>query len=211
MGSSKVETTQSTRTDLAPRSGQEQDVLNLLSQLATQLGGKFDANTLANLASGQGLQPTGSDQQLVENSINATSDVAKRALEDFVKQANLGLDESLSSRGLQGSSIEAVNRAVVNRDAERRLADILSQAQGQGANALLQIPFQRAGVQLNANQALFQQLLQSATGVGQHGLQERVADINTYGQGTQTTTPGAFDYAKLAADIGKKAFSGGAG
>lgn len=184
-------------------------MLNLLSQLATQAGGQLDTNLLSQLASGQGLQPTGQDQQLVENSFNATSDIAKRSLEDFIKQSNLGLDETLSSRGLQGSSIEAVDRSLVNRDAGRQLANILSQARGEASNALLQIPFQRANTQLNANQALFNQLLQSASGVTQYGLNERVANINTYGQGTQTRTPGAFDYAQLGTDGAKTLFGGG--
>lgn len=213
MGQRKEETTQESRTttDLAPRTEQEQQMLDLLANAATQAGGALDVGAIGKLLSGEGLMPTESDRALVEESFGATEDLATRALESFVRQGNLGLDETLSSRGIQGSSIEAVQRAVVNRDAQQQLANILDKTRGESAQALMGLPFQRAGVQLNANQALFNQLLGGATNAATFGLNERIADIDTsgYGKSTTVTTPGFVDYVNAGANLAKSIRGGG--
>ena len=207
MGSRK--TTERVETTMRPRSAQEQQMLNLLSQFAQQSGGQLDMRALGQLASGQGLQSTPEDQRLVEQAFTSTSDIAKRSLEDFVRAGNLGLDETLSARGVQGSSIEGIERGMLNRDATRQLATMLDQARGQSAQALMQMPFQRAGVQLSANQQLFNQLLQGASGASQFGLQERIADIDTIGK---TKTPFSFGEAlDIGQGIAKTAVPGGMG
>lgn len=205
MGTQKTETSsrQSTTTDLADRSDQEQRMLDLLEGVAGGAGGQLDPAMIGKLLSGEGLMPTAGDKALVEESFGATRDMATRALEDWMRESNLGLDETLSSRGIQGSSIEAVQRAVVNRDAGRQLASILDKSRGEGAQALMGLPFQRAGVQLNANQQLFQQLLGAGGNVANFGLQERLADIDTsgFGSGEQTVTPGLAQYLQAGAGI----------
>ena len=180
-------------------------MLDLLAKAAGDAGGALDINAIRGLLTGEGLQPTASDRQLVETSFGATSDLATRALEDFIRESNLNLDEVLSSRGIQGSSIESVQRGLVGRDATRQLASILDRARGEGAQALMGLPFQRAGVQLNANQALFNQLLGAGGQAANFGLQERIADIDTsgYGSGTQTVTPSFLDYMQAGASAAK--------
>ncbi len=204
MGQKK--TTQTTETSIAPRTGQEQQLLQALTSLgissADQLG------DLSQLASGQGLVPTSQDQALVEQSIGASSDIARRQLEDFVGQQQLGLDESLSARGVQGSSIESVNRAVIGRDANRQFANLASAEAGRGADALMQLPFQRANVQLNANQALFQRLSGSSNQVLSQALQERLAQSTS--TSTQETSGMSFDeMAQIGGRIGAAALTGG--
>jgi hypothetical protein len=205
MGTQKTETSQSqsTKTELGERSDQEQRMLDMLESVAGGAAGQFDPAEIGKLLSGQGLMPTAGDKALVEESFGATRDMATRALEDFIRQGNLGLDESLSARGIQGSSIEAVQRATVNRDANRQMANILDQSRGQGAQALMGLPFQRAGMQLNANQQLFQQLLGAGGNVANFGLQERLADIDTFGtgSGTQTVQPGIGQYLQLGMQL----------
>ena len=205
MGSKKTESSsrQETRTDLRPRTAQEQQMLDLLTRQAQSAGSQIDLDAIGQLASGEGLQATDADRQLVEENFGLTNDLATRALEDFVRQANLGLDESLSARGIQGSSIESVNRGLVNRDATRQLANILDQQSMRSNDQLMQLPFQRAGMQLNANQALFNQLLGGATNAATFGLNERIADIDTQGWGTGTqTTPYSFiDYMNAGANV----------
>jgi hypothetical protein len=207
MGSQKTETTsrQETKTQLAPRSAQEQQLLDALSSLTKGAGSQLDLDALGRLASGEGLQPTAEDRRLTEESFGLTNQMAERALEDFVREQNLGLDEQLSARGMQGSSIEAVNRGLVRRDAGRQLADILDQSRREQAQSLMQLPFQRAGMQLNANQQLFNQIIGGAQPALRFGLNERIADIDTTGFGEQTETmqPSFVDYMNAGANLAK--------
>jgi len=207
MGSQKTETTsrQETKTQLAPRSAQEQQLLDALSSLTKGAGSQLDLDALGRLASGEGLQPTAEDRRLTEESFGLTNQMAERALEDFVREQNLGLDEQLSARGIQGSSIEAVNRGLVRRDAGRQLADILDQSRREETQSLMQLPFQRAGMQLNANQQLFNQIIGGAQQGLQFGLNERIADIDTTGTGEQTETmqPSFVDYVNAGANLAK--------
>src|SRR6056297_269655 len=207
MGSQKTETTsrQETKTQLAPRSAQEQQLLDALSSLTKRAGSQLDLDALGRLASGEGLQPTAEDRRLTEESFGLTNQMAERALEDFVREQNLGLDEQLSARGMQGSSIEAVNRGLVRRDAGRQLADILDQSRREETQSLMQLPFQRAGMQLNANQQLFNQIIGGAQQGLQFGLNERIADIDTTGTGEQTQTmqPSFVDYVNAGANLAK--------
>jgi len=207
MGSQKTETTsrQETKTQLAPRSAQEQQLLDALSSLTKRAGSQLDLDALGRLASGEGLQPTAEDRRLTEESFGLTNQMAERALEDFVREQNLGLDEQLSARGIQGSSIEAVNRGLVRRDAGRQLADILDQSRREETQSLMQLPFQRAGMQLNANQQLFNQIIGGAQQGLQFGLNERIADIDTTGTGEQTQTmqPSFVDYVNAGANLAK--------
>lgn len=208
MGQQK--TTQTTTSSIPPRSGQEQQLLQMLTQLGIE--GADQLGDLSQLASGQGLVPTAADQSLVEQSIGASSDIARRQLEDFVSQQQLGLDESLSARGVQGSSIESVNRAVIGRDANRQFANLASAEAGRGADALMQLPFQRANVQLNANQALFQRLAGASQASLSQNLQERLAQGTS--TSTQETSGMSFgDMAQIGTQIGAVAaapFTGGA-
>jgi len=207
MGSQKTETTsrQETKTQLAPRSAQEQQLLDALSSLTKRAGSQLDLDALGRLASGEGLQPTAEDRRLTEESFGLTNQMAERALEDFVREQNLRLDEQLSARGIQGSSIEAVNRGLVRRDAGRQLADILDQSRREETQSLMQLPFQRAGMQLNANQQLFNQIIGGAQQGLQFGLNERIADIDTTGTGEQTQTmqPSFVDYVNAGANLAK--------
>lgn len=179
----KAETSQETQ--IKPRSAQEQQLLDLFANLTQQAGGQLEGIDLSSLLSGEGLVPQQSDIRLAEQAIGATGSIARRELEDFVKQGNLGLDESLSARGIQGSSRESVERGLVQRDANRQAASMLDAESGRQANLLAQLPFQRAGVQLNANQALLARL-----GLGQFagnfGLQERLASTSTQGEQTES-------------------------
>lgn len=185
MGITKSSETSETKTSIAPRSGTEQSLIELFSKIAQEAGGQLGDLDISSLLSGQGLVPSASDKQLVSESIGATGDMARRQLEETVRGQNLNLDEVLSSRGIQGSSIESVQRGLVARGANDQFANILDSVRREGANALLQLPYQRAGIQLSANQALMQRL-----GLGNNllttGLQERMANATTTGKGSST-------------------------
>lgn len=186
----------STTTNVVPGAGAgEKEMQELLLQLMRQAGSQFD---VGGIASGQGLVPSEADQRLVEESIGAASDIGRRELDEFLRGRQLQFDEVASARGIQGSSIEAVQRGQIEKEGVRQFADMLSRQTQQGSQALMQLPFQRTQAQLGANQQLLQAIL-GGGGTGlQAGLQERLA-------GTTTTTEqplGPGDLLNLGGQLG---------
>jgi hypothetical protein len=179
------------------KSGQEKSLIDFLSQLAQQAG--LQLGDLTKLASGEVGGPTAEDKRLVQESIGFTTDIATRGLEDVTSQLSANLGESLSARGIQGSSIEAVDQALLRRGLGQDAASMIDKSRIQGGQALLNLPFQRAGVQLNANQLLFNRITGGALPALQSLLQERLA------QGTTTQTQsgfGAGDLLQLGGTVG---------
>jgi len=132
---------------------------------------------LGPLARGEVGGPTAQDQELVAGTIGAASDIARREL---AASLPLLLDQSRGSSGARGvsmSSSAAASDAIVGAQATRSLENLLSQQQIQGGQALMQLPFQRANVQLNANQLLYGGVLGSATGLSNLELGQRQLDI----------------------------------
>lgn len=200
-------TTTTQETTIPGRGADESAILSLLRQITQDAGAQLgDLSGLAQGDLGQ-LGPTEGDRELVRKSIGATRDIAQREIESLLAELKGQLGEQLGARGVQGSSIEAVQSGILSRDAGRQVADLLSQAQGQSAQALMNLPGQRAGIQIGANQALFQRLI-GAGGTGLNfGLGERAA------QGTTTTTNpfGFADLAQIGANVGKTIATQGQG
>jgi len=206
-------TTQDTSRTISGASGHEQALQQLFAQLAKSAGGQL--GDLSGLASGQLQGPTAADQSLVEQSFGATADMARRGIDDEVTRLMSQLDEQLASRGIQGSSIESVNRGQVFGQGVNRMADVLSQLQGQQGQALMNLPFQRAQTQLGANNALFQQIAGLGSPVLNAGLQERLNTINTSTTSTTHDPMAQLQLGMQAAGIGgdaaKAAATGGIG
>ena len=121
-------------------------------QLRDQIG------DLSDLAEGRvGVQQD--DLDIVAGTIGAAGDIARRELEASLPILLDQTEAEAASRGLIGSSAAAANKAIVRAQGVRSLENLLSQQQQQAGGALLSLPFQRANVQLNANQLLFGQLL----------------------------------------------------
>ena len=161
---------------------------------------------LSQLAQGAVGGPSEADIRLISETLGRTRDITSRNLEDLSAEGQARLSEQLASRGIQGASIESVDRAILERDLQRRGADVLDRSRIEANQALLQLPFQRAQVQLGANQTLLQGLLGAANPLLQGLTQERMA------QGTQETTAPAFGAGDLLALGGAAAapFTGGA-
>ena len=197
--------TQTTQTDVPAATGNEAQLLNLLSQLGLSAGGQL--GDLSALAAGQMGAPTQADRDLVEQSVGASTDIARRQLEQEIQQLMAQMDEQLAARGIQGSSIEAVNRGQVFGRGLDQIANMLSQQQAMGAQSLMNLPFQRAQTQIGANQALMQRLTGTAGAVMGTGLQERLAGATT--RTSQTQNPGMIDYLKVGQQIGQTAVEAG--
>lgn len=169
-----------TRTNkLPPKSSMEQQLLTLLTQMAKQSGGQM--GDLSKLASGDmsALGPTGADRELVGNSIGAARDMAARSLEFTGAEQQAQLGETLAGKGIQGSSIEAVQRAIMQRGMQNEIANNVDRATQEGGQALLNLPGQRAQVQLGANAELMNRL-SGAGGLSLNSmLQERLAQVKS--------------------------------
>ena len=198
--------TSTTKTTTIPgRSGGETDILALLQQLAQQFGGQM--GDLSQLAQGQAGGPTGQDMQLIADSIGRIADIANR---ENTRSSQLGqarLGETLSSRGVSGSSAESVQRALLETQLQDQTANTLDRARSEGSQTALQLPFQRAALQLSANSQLFNQLSAASNPILQHGLGERQAQ-----QTTTETSQGGFGLQELIQLGGLAAapFTGGA-
>jgi len=195
----KGSSTTTTTGSIPGAAADETQLRGLLSTLASSTSGQF--GDLSSMASGN-ISASDSDRQFIETAQNAAAEIARKNAENnFASQKRL-VEEQLLSKGMEGGSIEAVTTALMGKSNQDALNNINLQQQGQAAEQMTSLPFQRAGVQLSANQLLLQKLLGAANPVMQQSLQERLA------QGTTTsrteTSPGAFDYFKEISDLAKK-------
>jgi hypothetical protein len=191
------QTTESTTTRTIPGAhGQELQARDIMMQLARS--GMQDLD-VSNLAGGR-MQVTPEDEQLMRRIMQAASEMRRQeALRDFEGMSG-AVESSMLERGIGGSSIEALQTALLGRELQHTLGQGGLQDTALTAQGLQQLPFQRAGVQLSANQLLLQQILSGAGGVAGMGLQERL------NQGTETSTSKQpFDWSGAAMTAGKVA------
>ena len=175
-----MSTTTTTQNTIPGQTGQESDIMRLLAELTGDASGQL--GNLQGLAQGDlsMLGPSGADHELVSQSITRAAEMARRALQGQLQVGGANLDEELAARGIQGSSIEGFRRAGLEAGAFDQITNVTDQARQEGGQALMNLPFQRAAVQLNANQQLFNRILGAGGLVANTGLNERLA------QGTQT-------------------------
>jgi hypothetical protein len=146
---------------------------------------------LSQLAQGNIGGPSAQDLSLIANTLDRTRDITSRNLGVLSQEGQARLTESLSSRGIEGSSIEGFDRAILERDLQRQGGDLLDRSRIESNQALMQLPFQRAQVQMGANQTLLQGLLGAVNPLLGGLTGERLA------QGTQTQTSSGFDFGQL--------------
>jgi len=172
-------TSTQTQTSTIPgASADETQLRALLSTLANSTSGQF--GDLSSMAAGN-ISASDSDRQFIELAQNAAAEIARKNAENNFASQKRGVEEQLLSKGMEGGSVEAVQTALLGKSNQDALNNINLQQQGQAAEQMTSLPFQRAGVQLSANQLLLQKLLGAANPVMQQSLQERLA------QGTTTT------------------------
>lgn len=192
--------TQTQTTSIPGASADETQIRALLSTLAQSTNGQF--GDLSSMAAGN-VSASDSDRQFIELAQNAAAEIARKNAENNFASQKRGVEEQLLSKGMEGSSIEAVQTALLGKSNQDALNNINLQQQGQAAEQMTSLPFQRAGVQLSANQALLQKLLGAANPVLQQSLQERLAQgttttktkESTVGMGMQLAQRGAAAYA----------------
>jgi hypothetical protein len=173
MGTQKTTTTNT----IPGAGGQESALRDLLLKFAQSQEGQF--GDLSKLAQGDIGGPTADDLALISQTLGRTRDITQRNLSALSQEGQARLGEQLAAQGLSGSG-EAFNRAMLERDLIRQGANLQDQSRIEANQALMQLPFQRAQVQLGANQTLLQGLLGASNPLLQSFLGERQA------QGTET-------------------------
>jgi hypothetical protein len=207
MGSTTSE--QTTTTTVPGAGAQETGLADLLTRLAT--GGMGQLGDLSKLAAGEVGSPTGADQALVNASIERARQMAQREMESYSGELGAQLSEQMAARGMEGSSSEVVARGLMGKNMQNQLAQALLAAQQQGGEALMNLPFQRAQVQLNANQALFNRIVGGAQPVYGGLLQERLARSTSTTTTKQPWDPSQVaELAKMAAGVALAPATGGA-
>jgi len=194
MGTQKTE-----KTTTVPQAGAGENALQrLLQSVASGAAGQL--GDLSGLAGGDlsALGVTGADRALVQESFGATTDMAKRALEELSTTNQAKLGETLASLGQTGGSNEGLQRMLSQLGLERGAQDLISQQTVSGNQFLANLPFQRAQTQLSANQALFNRLTGTATPALQALLQNRLAQPTMTQESPMFTGADIANFAKSA-------------
>lgn len=180
-----------------------------ISQLQAELRDKLDPlnEELRNLR----LEITPQDRELIEQSIGASADIARRELDATLPQILARINANVGARGFApGSSIEAANRSIAGGEAIRSIADLLSREQQQGAQALLQMPFLRHEAQMSQNRQLFDQILGAIRPRLETQMQLQQREIDTNLEKRQQNMDLIKGGVKTAARIGAGYLTGGA-
>jgi hypothetical protein len=175
-----------------PANSQENAIIAALQQIMSQSSGQL--GDLGNLAAGKIGGPTAEDKRLVQESIGLTADTAEKQMRAVLDRLGANLDESLAAKGIQGSSIEGFQQAGLRQQGLQDILAMVNQSRQEGANTLLNLPFQRANTQIGANQALFQRIAGASQPALSALLQSRLTNQ------TQTTKQPMFtggDFLKL--------------
>ncbi len=191
------EQTETTTNQIGPQGAQARALLPQLQQLAQDAG--LELGDLGDLASGN-LEATAGDRELIETATGAAGDIARRDAERNYRLMRGQTEETLLSRGVGGSTIDAVTEAIQGGQFQNQLDDIGSTQQGQVAQGMLEMPLRRAETTISANRAILDRILGASQGVLGYDAQTRLGSGSS-----ETTRP--FDWAGAAQGIGQTAAS----
>jgi len=169
MGSQQTTQTRSVTFDEMGQ--QEASMRAVLEQLAQR--GMLQLGDMSSLTSGR-MDITPQDEAFIRQISALTGELQRGQAQQNYDTMSQQVEGQLLSRGLEGSSIEAVNQALLGRQLQQSLDQGALQNQITSAQQLQQQAQNRAAVQLNANQLLLNQILNSAQGLAGMSLQERL-------------------------------------
>jgi hypothetical protein len=180
-------------TEIGQQSPQAQQLMQLLTQLAQQSQGQL--GDLSSLAAGN-IQPSEADQNLVDQATQASAEMARQqALQDY-ETTSREVEDTLVGRGMDQSTIGAVQSALQGRQYQQQLGQIGLQQQAQSAEMLTQLPMQRAETQISANQAILQRILGGSRNIMNYDLQARLGNRDV----TETRP---FDWSSVTNPLGR--------
>lgn len=180
---------------IGPQTPEAQQLLQLIARLAGQ--SEQQLGDLSSLASGN-FAATDSDRALAESTANTAAEIARQNAGRDYEMTSRQTEDTLVGRGVDSSTIDAVTQALQGRQYQQQLGQIGLQQQDQTAQMLAQLPFQRAGAQISANQAILQRILGGSQGMLDYDIRARL------GSGTaERTSP--FDWSGAAQGVGMSA------
>lgn len=171
MGTSKKTVTQ--RNEIPGASARARRIESLLEDVLTRADGSLDFDVSTEI--------TPQQRAYLAQIQELTGDVARSQMRAGLQEAQGQVEAGLLDRGLQGSSIEAVQQAIQGRDFTRQMNEFLMRTQAQTAEQMVNTGFANAQVRLNQNQQLLSTLLGGSQTLLARDLQERMA------QGTSTS------------------------
>lgn len=171
MGTNKETTTE--RKYIPGASARARRIESLLEDVLTRADGSLDFDISTEI--------TPQQRAYLAQIQELTGDVARSQMRAGLQEAQGQVEAGLLDRGLQGSSIEAVQQAIQGRDFTRQMNEFLMRTQAQTAEQMVNTGFANAQVRLNQNQQLLSTLLGGSQTLLARDLQERMA------QGTSTT------------------------
>ena len=172
--------TQTQTTSIQGIGGKVLQMRDLLAGLASSGAGMLEGGSMQDLLSGN-MSVTSQDREFIQQISSLTNQLQRDQAQTNFQDMSGAVEGQMLERGLEGSSIEAVNNAVLGRQLQQTLDQGSLQGQITSAQQLQQQAMNRTGVQLSANQLLLNQILSGAGAVGQMGLQERLAQPSSTG------------------------------
>lgn len=153
---SKKETTTNQAGKISPQAQQ------MLDLLAGQAGNAVNqTGDLSALARGD-VSASQADLGLSQQAQEASGAIARSEMEANMQAMLRQLEDSSLGRGVSGSTLETVAGATMGEDLQRQTNQLNMQQQGQSAQNMMNLPFQRAQTQLSANQLLLARLTGAA-------------------------------------------------
>lgn len=213
--------TKQTQTTTIPKAGaQEKATLDFLMQLAQTAGGQV--GDLGDLASGNIPSLSPEMQAVIQDLANTMLDRESRAINDQYTEGLRGARDQAALQGQTDDSIENVYRAIVGRERQSQFGDLNNRISEFVNQMSLQLPFQVAGLQQDANSLLYNMAISGANAVQNNLLSSRMAQPTTTVQGnggllgliplaSKLMGSGNFDLAGLLGIGGKDNTSTGAG
>jgi hypothetical protein len=140
-----------------PQSAEAQRAMQLM--LGTMQDAAQSAGNINDLLK-TGFSVSPQDVQFAREANQASMDMARNQVQSNMPFMARMLQEAGLSKGQEGSTIDAINSALLGRESLLSLNNLASQQAGQTAQTLLNLPMQRMGMQLEGNNALLSSLLQ---------------------------------------------------
>jgi hypothetical protein len=185
-GSSTTTTESSTLPGMGTQEAGARATLEQLSK-----GGMGQLGNLKDLASGK-LQLSPEDMALIRQIQELTAKQAQESVKsNYDLMASQTAGETLQ-RGISGSSIDAVNQALLGKQLQSSLDQSALQGQITSADQMRKGMYENAGIKLNANQLLLNQIMGGSEALGRMGLEERLAQKTTTQKSTESPGVGAF-------------------
>lgn len=189
--------TSTSRGQAGPQSPEAQRMMRLLGNMTEQFMDSPEARGDFSI--------TPEQRALIGEAQASAGDVARSSMEQNLEAVLRQLEDSNIGRQITGSSLEAVNNALVGQEQLRNINTMEQQQAGQAAQMALNVPFQNAEA---TNRALLARLVQPAGTVLNYDQMIRQLNAQQFGEVTKPFSAG--NALAMGTQLGAAALTGGA-